>query len=113
METLKFIQERNRMCKSFRGRCDNCPAGNNDCCYIFGWKEELITIVENWSKEHPGKTRQDVFFEQYPETICKNGVIAICPATIYRSQRGDNKNCKNSSKGCENCRREFWMQEVK
>lgn len=38
MEAAKFIEERNRMCQSFRGRCNKCPAGKNDCCYIFEWK---------------------------------------------------------------------------
>lgn len=25
MDAVKFIEERNRMCKSFGGRCEECP----------------------------------------------------------------------------------------
>lgn len=49
MDASKFIEERNKMCYSFRGRCNKCPAGKNDCCYIFEWKEELIKIFEKFS----------------------------------------------------------------
>ena len=63
MDALKFVKERNRMCKSFGGSCDDCPVDKNTCCNAFEWQEELITIVDEWSKEHPHKTRQDLFLE--------------------------------------------------
>ena len=34
MDAIKFVKERNRMCKSFGGSCDGCPAdayGDNVC----------------------------------------------------------------------------------
>lgn len=42
-------------------------------------------FIEQWSREHPRKTRQDVFLKQWPN------------AAVY---------------GGGDCRREFWMQEV-
>ena len=118
MDTVRFIEERNRMCKSFGDECSGCPAFNvcedNLCCLESTMDATAqVAIVEEWSTEHPRKTRQDVFLDQYPETLrTKNDVIAICPATLYCSQRDNDGNCNNSSKECENCRRDFWMQEV-
>lgn len=128
MDTVKFIEERNRMCKSFDAACHDaenqrCPASftvNRNGLFCAVGKESTldakyqIDIVEKWSSEHPRKTRQDVFLDQYPETLrTKNDIISICPATLYCSQRYNDGNCKNSSKGCENCRRDFWMEVVK
>lgn len=122
MNTVNFIKERARMCRSFGDECEKCPAFNvcEDELYSCAVDtespmnaEDQIDIVETWSKENPRKTRQSVFLEQYPETLrTENGVISICPATLYGSQRYNDGDCKNSSRTCEVCRREFWNQEV-
>lgn len=68
MYVMEFIRERNRMCKHF-GCCAECPA-NDVICGTIGETndaERLVQIVEEWAKEHPHKTRQDKFLEQYPE----------------------------------------------
>ena len=122
MDAVKFIEERNRMCKSFCDGCAGCPASNacNDklCACAVGQESTLdataqIAIVEKWSFAHPRKTRQDVFLEQYPETqIDDNGLLNMCPAVISSLYRGDRNGCLSTSKRCVVCRREFWMQEV-
>ena len=116
MDAIEFIRERNRMCKSFgNGKgCMSCPfyKEGNRCTAIL-WKEEIIPIVEKWSKENPRKTRQDVFLEQYPETIIDSyGVLQFCPTSISATHRDSNGACKNQERLCKDCRREFWMQEV-
>lgn len=121
MDAVKFIKERNRMCKSFGDRCTGCPAfdvcGNELCC-AFDQGSTLdataqIAIVEKWSVAHPRKTRQSVFLEQYPETqIDDNGLLNMCPAVISSLYRGDKNGCLSTSKCCVDCRHEFWMQEV-
>ena len=113
MDAVKFIEERNRMCKSFGGRCDDCPADKNSCCDAFEWQKELVALVEEWSAANPCKTRQSVFLELYPETkIDEDGVITICPAALFKSHRGSDGECKNQYNECSDCRRKFWMQEV-
>ena len=93
MDTLKFIEERNRMCNYYGAA-------------------EYITAVEQWSKEHPRKTRQDVFLEQYPEAwVDEDGCLRICPNGISPWHRSEDGECITSDK-CADCRREFWMQEV-
>ena len=119
MDAVKFIEERDRMCKSYyyaeKGHCsDGCPAHDVQCTDLDGLStdaEELVTLVEEWSAAHPRKTRQSVFLEQYPDAeIDSGGAIAICPTAFSSAYRDDTEKCVYVS--CAKCRREFWMQEV-
>ena len=123
MDAVKFIEERNRMCKSFGDRCTGCPASDAcGCCAVDQAVDQASTldataqvaIVEKWSAAHPRKTRQDVFLEQYPEAdaIDEYGVLRICPMGISAAHRDNDGSCKNPEKMCIDCRLEFWMQEV-
>ena len=121
MDAVKFIEERNRMCKSFGDRCTGCPAYNvceDGLCCAVDQESTLdaagqIAIVEKWSAAHPRKTRQSVFLEQYPETILDAfGALQICPMVISAAHRDSDGECKDPAKMCIDCRREFWMQEV-
>ena len=121
MDAVKFIEERNRMCKSFGDRCTGCPASdacNNELCCAFDQGSTLdataqVAIVEEWSAAHPIKTRQSVFIEQYPDAVLDGvGVLRICPIYLSAEYRDDCSGCKNIGKKCSDCRREFWMQEV-
>ena len=108
MDALEFIRERNRMCKSFGIECENCPANKDSCCIEFNLDEEIIPIVEKWSKENPRKTRQSLLLEQYPYARSDDGVIMICPKmldTSFSCPLDDNIDCAA-------CKRGFWMQEV-
>lgn len=121
MDAVKFIKERNRMCKSFDAGCNGCPAFNaceDDLCCAVGQESTLdataqIAIVEEWSAAHPSKTRQSVFLEQYPEAdLDVNGVLRCCPCFISPAYRESAGRCRCPEKRCMDCRREFWMQEV-
>ena len=121
MDAVKFIEERNRMCKSFGDGCTGCPASDackNELCCAFDQGSMLdataqVSIVEQWSAAHPHKTRQSVFLEQYPETaIDAYGIIQICPVVISSTHRDSNGDCEDPEQICVDCRREFWMQEV-
>lgn len=109
MDALEFLKERKRMCGSYKG-CVGCPFEKSPCVISYVTSDEdcesIIATVDQWSKEHPRKTRQSVFLEQWPNVITSNGVISILPCSIDQSLaecRGEN---------CPKCRREFWMQEV-
>ena len=121
MDAVKFIEERNRMCKSFGDRCTGCHASDackNELCCAFDQGSALdataqVAIVEKWSAAHPIKTRQSVFIEQYPDAVLDGfGVLRICPIYLSAEYRDDCNGCKNIGKKCSDCRREFWMQEV-
>ena len=116
MDALEFLKERKRVCTSCKG-CDDCPLEVTQCVLSYATDDEdyerIIATVEQWSKEHPRKTRQSVFLEQWPGARMRaEGVLSICPATISPAYRADDGGCLDISKGCAVCCREFWMQEV-
>ena len=122
MDAIKFIKERDRMCKSYydaeKGYCsDKCPARDIQCIELDGLSakaEELVARVEEWSAAHPRKTRQSVFLEQWPEAkVDARGVLDIEPCLLlkrysYKAEDG----CDDVDGNCIICRREFWMQEA-
>lgn len=117
MNAVEFLKEERRMCESFEQGCLKCLLRDTRCRAIPGETDEGIekevAIVEKWSKEHPMKTRQSVFLEQYPETVLdEGGVVPICPLTLSKAHRNSSGRCKNPKKLCIDCRSEFWMQEV-
>ncbi len=117
MDAVKFIQERNRMCKSFDKCSYGCPAWDGSCkleigTYLKCEADKEVKIVEEWSAAHPRKTRQSVVLDNYPcARIDSQSVLYACPADVY----GDNVCPKKKDAApitCYECRREFWMQEV-
>ena len=116
MDALEFLRDRRRMCDSHR-HCEGCPLEEGKCVVSSVAPDEdykrIITAVEQWSKEHPRKTRQSVFLEQYPEAeIDANGVVGLCPMSISAAHRDSDGECNCPEILCRACRREFWMQEV-
>ena len=116
MDALEFLRARKRLC-NLQKDCSGCPFGEDKCSVSNIMPDEdykrVIATVEQWSKEHPRKTRQSVFLEQYPEAqIDNNGVLGVCPAPIFHSHRTDGGGCIDINRDCPDCRREFWSQEV-
>lgn len=119
MDAVKFLQERARMCNSFSPDCEGCRVDEEKPviseCYrwMFENPERAVKIVEEWAKEHPRKTRQSVFLEQWPEArVDKDGILFVCPADIVKSLRDEHGGCTNPMEDCRKCCREFWMREV-
>lgn len=121
MDALKFLSEAKRMCDQHTEPCNTCAA-NEFCCFTpefpseFGkttQMQKIVELVEMWSKEHPRKTRQSVFLEQWPGArVGGDGLLAICPGALSADYRGSNGGCIDPEKRCVDCHREFWMQEV-
>lgn len=121
MDAVEFIEERNRMCDQYwrvDGDCDGCPlVYTRECNEIRNMVDDsgksvgkVVEIVEKWSKEHPRKTRQDVFLCQWPETALVDGIIGIKPCSLVAAFRLGQE-CHKTF--CYDCSRKFWMQEVK
>ena len=111
MDAVKFIEERNRMCKSFDKCSFGCPAWDGSCkletgTYLECEADKQVEIVKEWSASHPRKTRQSVFLERWPRAQSDSGVL-FCPKTIDTAYL-----CHCTTISCGDCRREFWMQEV-
>lgn len=106
MDVAEFFSEFRRMCKS-SSDCAKCEYHGDKCNNVIDFLEKTVAAVEQWSKEHPRKTRQDVFLGQWPETKLFDGIIDIKPCSLVASLRSE---CPKTS--CYDCRRKFWMQEV-
>ena len=114
MDALEFLRERKRMC-NYYSHCEGCPLDESKCVIDITISDEdckrIAAAIEQWSKEHPRKTRQSVFLEQWPEAeLDNNGVIALCPSRVSAVYRNNVGPCAELK--CSNCRRDFWMQEV-
>lgn len=118
MDAVKFIEERDRMCRFYHhaGDCYQCPAKDCECSALEGMVDDdnIVTIVEEWSAAHRRKTRQDVFLEQYPEAVLtEDGVISICPITVSAAYRNKTGGCNSPTcPQCGSCCREFWTKVV-
>lgn len=120
-EKVKLIKDYARMCESKVGiDCDGCELNKNkkySSCELFMMKEpeKAVEIIEEWSAEHPIKTRQSEFLEQYPE-VAKDeyGIINIPPCVIERSRfmKIGESTCNTPKKLCGQCRHEYWNEEV-
>ena len=116
MDAVEFLKTLCRMCNC---ECCKCEFGKRlsgvETCTV--WRkthpEEAVAIAEKWEKEHPIKTRQSVFLEQYPEArLMQDGVLSICPIAISAAYRGEDGSCADPSEKCDDCRRKFWLAEV-
>lgn len=118
MDAVKFIEGRERLCKSYTV-CPRCPAhDNNRCRFNITLGDEAakqVELLEEWVAEHPRKTRQSVFLEQWPNaTRDSGGVVNICPKLfdVDISCTDDETERTGLCKFCDDCQHKFWMQEV-
>ena len=105
---MEFFSEQRRMCKA-TSDCTKCQYHGDMCDNAIELLEKTVAEVEKWSQEHPPKTRQDVFLEQWPEAELVDGIIDIKPCRLVVSYRLGPE-CHKTF--CSDCRRRFWMQEV-
>lgn len=68
----------------------------------------LVAQVEQWSKEHPVKTRQSEFLKMFPNAlITDEDALGIYPCKIDKTIK-----LVACSGDCTRCRRDYWLQEV-
>ena len=79
--------------------------------------EEIVSRVEQWSKEHPVKTRQSELLKLFPNAKIDNaGTLCMCPMNFNPETYKDKDKCfcihMRDDIHCAECRRDFWLQEV-
>lgn len=117
MDALEFLKERKRMCNLYKD-CKGCPLYDINCVIDSNISDEdcerNAATVERWSKDHPRKTRQSAFLEQYPDAdISDDGLpdVAPCQLCVGLIHGESTEDCENRGL-CVECRRDFWMHEV-
>ena len=113
MDAVEYLKALGRLCNNYL--CgDNCPLidscdDESDDGYV-----RKVQIVEKWAKEHPVKTRQSEFFNQWPDAeIGDDGLPSVAPCQLYKDMEEKDENgvcCKNC--GCGICRCDFWLKEI-
>ena len=114
MDAVDFLNEGTRMCNSYEA-CVGCPMyPTDDCCMVKMNLKQMISIVEQWAKEHPVKTRQSEFLKMWQDAeIGDDGYPSVAPCQLYKDMKGKDENgvcCKDC--GCAECRRDFWLKEI-
>ena len=71
--------------------------------------EGMVEAAEQWAAEHPAKTRQSVFFEQWPDARIhkEDGLPMASPCDLDVKLAG-----KCEGIPCPECRKKFWLAEV-
>ena len=117
MDAIEFLKQFNRMCKAYNdGGCEECPAYRYRCGEEFYEQEEDgVSIVEQWAKEHPVKTRQSELLKLFPEaSVLYDEYLDICPAQISSECRDqETGGCYDPRMNCGKCKRNFWLKEIK
>lgn len=118
MDAVEFLKERKRMTDDCGISCYDCPLyeKNNkkktDCSGLEDkYPETAVEIVEQWSREHPKKTRQSEFLKLFPDAkLDSNGISMIAPCHIEANLR-DSEMCGKMT-SCPECRKAYWGEEV-
>lgn len=124
MDAVEYEKGRRRMCRTNilkKGSCEGCDAYSvlrHRCDFVPpppGRKaddekviKKNIATVEQWVKDNPFKTRQSEFLKQFPNAVVDedDGILGINPCAIDESI-----GCTDG-KGCDGCRRKYWLAEV-
>lgn len=119
MDVVKFVKSVNRLCKNQSG-CAKCPIWEKGMC-MAGFDndsveciEETISIVEQWAKDHPIKTRQSEFLKMFPNADMQR-IYALFPCIMdqtIRPTRCVKYEMFSSPRKCVECRKDYWNEEV-
>ena len=112
-KTAEFLEEWKRMCDSLQCTCLQCclyemvDADSSCRTAMKKMPKQVIDAVQEWSNEHPIKTRQSEFLKMYPNAmLCEGEYLNIAPCHLDRHIR------KGCSESCINCHREYWLAAV-
>lgn len=114
MDAVEFLRTAYRMCDTYR-ECDSCPAAWN-ACFVNPTDRRrnpdgVVAAVENWSKDHPAKTRQSEFLQQFPNA----DLTRLQPCIIEKDKRPTRciKYIDEAGRSlCDECRKDYWNEEV-
>lgn len=108
MDAIEFIKEYFRLCEAHED-CVDCPFIKEEsdipCNLISKNAEKIVSIVKQWSQDHPQKTIIQDFFEKFPnapKTV--DGLPFPCPFECGYSKNNKCPFGKNApSDDCSKC----------
>lgn len=120
MDAVEYEKGRRRMCRTNilkKGSCEGCDAYSvlmHRCDFVPPPADDEkvikknIATVEQWVKDNQIKTRQSEFLKMFPNAPIDedDGILCIRPCNVDESI-----GCTNE-KGCDGCRRKYWLTEV-
>lgn len=115
MDTVEFLKTVDRLCRAEED-CSSCPLNGYACdanlkdvarYYTLESVQDMVQKVEQWTKDHPLKTRQSEFLRMFPNANIPCDVIDIIPCNIEKEMR---KCC--GDRNCDECKRTYWLAEV-
>lgn len=124
MDAIKYIKTLRRLCK-MQKTCNGCLYGcplrlNGDCIAglcddgLCDGAEKAAQIVEQWSKDHPVKTRQSEFLKMFPNANSKI-ITRLLPCSIdsnMKPLRCAKYGYLSITCRCDRCCDDYWKEEV-
>mgnify|MGYP000852245744 CR=1 FL=1 len=119
MDALKMLKTAKRYCKHVESCCV-CEIGGETCLFDSAPEHmsvalmvDTVSFLERWEREHPGKTKGELFIERNPD--CKRS--AICPGIpevkpCDYDESFDYKACCSCYSDCYLCRKAYWEEPV-
>lgn len=119
MDAVELLKEAKRYCKWCKNTTQDGKRRLCEACYFEKLNEifntppmayrKFVETVEEWSKEHPVKTRQSELQKLFPDLTLEDGWFCMCPKYVGQKECIDGPFEKST---CDKCRRDFWLQEV-
>ena len=116
MDAVEFLKAAVRMCDTYK-ICKGCYGETNACFNSDTDRREnpegVVAAVEKFAAENPKTTRQAKFLLVCPAAVLDaDGLLCIMPCQINKQARDAKINgCCGSN--CRECRRRYWMAEIK
>lgn len=99
-----FAREANRLCEMYED-CGKCPFSGRKKCpiavlvYDDPDVQSVVDALQEWSDEHPVKTRLDDLLEKYPNTpLREDGLLDFLPTRLGYCK--DCRSCRYFEKIC-------------
>lgn len=108
MDAVKYFEEKERMCKAIKRKCNKCELQHIDFdqhCAVISQRnpKEAVKIVEKWSVENPRKTILQDFLEKYPNAVMYDGrPSGVCPIALG-FEENEEKPCWGAITNCRDC----------
>lgn len=124
MEAVEFLKEAKRYCRWCKNTTQDGKKRLCEVCYFEKLNDifdlhpmayrKFVEMVEQWTKEHPVKTRQSEFLKMFPEASMLNDeYLSICQAQLSSECRDkETGGCYDPGMDCGKCKRDFWLKEI-